>query len=49
MHDLQNARWVYLKAALFVGIAVISATLLVLESPKLRTAALLALLTWASC
>ncbi|MEM8494737.1 MAG: hypothetical protein AAF916_04770 [Planctomycetota bacterium] len=49
MHDLQNPRWMYLKAALFVGIAVISATLLVLESPKLRTAVLLALLMWASC
>lgn len=49
MADLSNPRWMYVKAVLFLGIAGISATLLLLDAPTLRTAALLGLLVWASC
>ena len=49
MNDLKHPRWMYLKAVLFLGIAGISTVLLLLESPTLRTAVLLGLLTWASC
>ena len=49
MRDLQSRRWIVAKGVAFLAIAVASAALLVLESPSLRTAALLALLAWSAC
>jgi hypothetical protein len=37
------------KGVLFGVVAVIAAALILLESPSLRTAALLAILAWAAC
>ncbi|TWT32306.1 hypothetical protein KOR34_40680 [Posidoniimonas corsicana] len=39
----------YLKAAMFVAIGVLASVLLLLDSPTLRTASLLALAVWAFC
>jgi hypothetical protein len=48
MPDLTNPRLMYAKAALFLLIALLSSTLLLLESPHLKTAALLTLAIWSS-
>ena len=48
MTDLKNPRWMYLKAWLFVGIAVICGLLLFLEDPNWRRAVLLLLLVWSA-
>lgn len=47
--DLRNPRWMYLKGILFVGIGLLSSTLLLMDQPSLRTAALLTLTVWAFC
>jgi hypothetical protein len=47
MADLRNPRLMYLKAILFVVIGVLSAGLILWDSPNLRTAALLVLAIWA--
>lgn len=47
--DLENPRWMYLKAALFLAIGTLSAALLLLDAFSLRTAALLALVIWSFC
>ena len=49
MSDLQSKRWIVAKGIMFLGIAVIAATLVLSESPSIRTAVLLALLVWAAC
>lgn len=49
MRDLTSAGLIKLKGFLFLFLAVASATLLLLERPNLRTAALLALVVWSSC
>ena len=49
MSDLKSTRLIWLKGWLFLGIGVIAATLLLLESPQPKTAALLALAIWAFC
>lgn len=46
--DLKDARWMYLKAALFVAICAVSSVLLLIESPRWSTALLIALLVWSS-
>ncbi len=46
MGDLQNPRWMYLKAILFVIGGVLSAGLIWAESPHWKTAALLAICVW---
>ena len=48
MADLQNPRWMYLKAVLFLLIIAASAFLILLEHPDWRIAILLALLIWSS-
>jgi hypothetical protein len=45
--DLQNPKWMYLKAALFVGIGVLCFGFVWLDSPKLSTAAFMLLMIWA--
>ncbi|MEM9366563.1 MAG: hypothetical protein AAGD07_11255 [Planctomycetota bacterium] len=48
-NDLQDPRALYAKGLLFVVMALMSATLLILETPSLRNVAMLALCIWASC
>jgi hypothetical protein len=47
--DLKSPALIHLKGALFVVIGLLSAFLLVLQVPTVRTAALLALCVWAFC
>jgi hypothetical protein len=49
MKDLSNPRWLWLKAGLFVVIGIVSAALVILENPTVRTALFLALTVWAGC
>jgi hypothetical protein len=48
MRDLQSKTLIVGKGVLFFAIAAAAATLLLLDRPSLRTAALLAALVWAS-
>jgi hypothetical protein len=48
MRDLANAKWMYLKAALFFVLLVSGCTLVLLETPTWRTAALVVLIVWSS-
>ena len=48
MRDLDDPKWMYLKAALLLLILLSSACLLLSDRPTWRTGALLALLVWAS-
>lgn len=47
--DLPHARWMFLKAILFFAIGAMCVAVLLLESPTIRTALLLALMIWAFC
>ena len=47
--DLQSAKLMYLKAALFLVIGLLPVTALLLDSPTLRTAFLLLLTVWSFC
>ena len=47
--ELRSRPAIVVKGALFLGLAVVAAAGLLLESPRWRTAALLALLVWAAC
>ena len=47
--DLKSAKLMYLKAALFLVIGLLSVTGLLLDSPTLRTAFLLLLTIWSAC
>ena len=47
--DLRNPRWMYLKAILLIAIGLIASTILLLESPHVRTALLLGVAIWAFC
>jgi hypothetical protein len=49
MRDLQSPRWMWLKAALFLAIGLTSSTLILVEEPDLRIAALLLLAIWSFC
>ena len=49
MKDLTDPRWIKLKGILFLLIAVLSAVLLILEKPALKTGLLLAISIWCSC
>ena len=49
MADLRDPRWMYLKAGLFLLLGGLSAGLILLDSPHLRTLALLGLTVWAFC
>jgi hypothetical protein len=46
--DLEDAKWMYAKAAMFLGIAACCASLLWMENPKWTTAVFIALLVWAA-
>ena len=47
MRDLHSGTWMAVKAILFVAIGITAATLILLDSPELKTAALLALIAWS--
>ena len=47
MRDLQSGRWMAVKAVLFVVMGVMAGGMLLMESPHLRTAALLGVMVWA--
>ena len=47
--DLKSAKWIYCKGILFIVIAVIAATVILLRTPSLEIAVLLATCVWASC
>jgi len=49
MADLKSRQWIVAKGVMFLGIAATTAALLLVEMPSVKTAALLALLVWASC
>ena len=49
MRDLTSKRLIVAKGLMFLGLAASAAALLLLESPSLRMAVLLAVLVWASC
>jgi hypothetical protein len=47
--DLRSHRLIYLKGALFLALALVSAALLLIEQPTLRAALLLAICLWSAC
>lgn len=49
MADLESKPLILLKGVLFLGIALIAFTLLILENLTVRTAVLATLLVWSSC
>ena len=49
MKDLTNPRWIKLKGILFLIVGILSATLLILDTPTLRTGVLLAITVWCFC
>jgi hypothetical protein len=49
MGDLKSARWMYLKAFLFLIAGIVAATGILIESPTLRTAFLLGIVVWSFC
>jgi hypothetical protein len=49
MRDIQNPRLLWLKGALFLVLGGMTAAMLLVETPTLRSAALLALTIWAFC
>ncbi len=49
MRDLSSRGLIVAKGLMFLVVAGVTATLLLLEAPSLRGAALMALLVWASC
>jgi hypothetical protein len=49
MRDLKSPGWMWLKAALFLVIGVVSCVLILAEIPDLRVAALLVLAIWSFC
>jgi hypothetical protein len=49
MKDLTDTRWIKLKGILFLFVGLLSAALLLVEHPEIRTAALLAIAVWCFC
>ena len=49
MTDLTSRKWIVAKGVMFLGIAILTAALILLEMPSLNVAACLGLLVWASC
>ncbi len=49
MKNLTNPNWIKFKGILFLVVGLIAATLLLLETPTLRVAALLAITIWCFC
>ena len=49
MRDLSSPRWIQLKGALFLIMGLAAAALLIMESPSVKVALLLALAIWSFC
>ncbi len=49
MRDLKSASAIWFKGWLFLFLGIVSAALLILEQPTLKTAGLLALAVWSFC
>jgi hypothetical protein len=49
MTDLKSKEWITAKGAMFFGIAILTASLILLEMPSFNLAAYLVLLVSASC
>ena len=49
MTDITNPRLLCLKGFLFLGLGVVAAVLLLLDSPSVKVAVLLAICVWAFC
>jgi hypothetical protein len=49
MRDLSSRGLIVAKGLVFLALAGVTATLLLLETPSLRVGALIAILVWASC
>jgi hypothetical protein len=47
--DLSSKKLIVAKGLMFLALGGMTATLLLLESPSLRVAALMGILVWASC
>jgi hypothetical protein len=47
--DLTNPSWIKAKGLLFLFLGLLSATLLLVERPTVRVAALLLIATWSFC
>ncbi len=47
--DLQQPKWMWLKAGLLLMIGLMAGALVVVEAPSLRTVALLGLCVWGFC
>ena len=49
MRDLKSKSWIVAKGVMFLGIAIVTASLILLETASLKSALLMGLLVWASC
>jgi hypothetical protein len=49
MKDLTNPTWIKFKGILFLIVGLLAATLLILDTPTLRAAVLLAITVWCFC
>ena len=49
MTDLKSKQWIVAKGIMFLAIAATTVALILLETPSVKLAALLALLMWTSC
>ena len=47
--DIRSPRWLYIKAALLLCVGVLAAIIVLIDSPHLRTVALLTIAIWGFC
>src|SRR6476620_9447140 len=49
MRDVTSPTWLYVKSALFLVLGLLASALILVESPTLQTAILLAIAIWSFC
>jgi hypothetical protein len=49
MRDLQHPGWIWAKGVMLLGLGFLAAAMILLESPRIRTALLLIAAVWAFC
>lgn len=49
MTDLTSKKWIVAKGIMFLGIAAVTATLIIIATPTMEIMVLLSVLVWASC
>lgn len=49
MRDITSPGWLYIKGGLFLATGLLASALLLIESPTIRTAFLLAMAVWSFC